>query len=61
MSAGRGPEIRVGDIAGLRLPTWEAIEVREYELWDQDRVVVDTAGRDPADCVEEILAAVKER
>jgi predicted kinase len=51
---------RVGDIEGLRLPTWEQIEIREYEPWRTDRIVVDTAGRSADACVAEVLAALKE-
>lgn len=31
------------DIAGLVKPTWEQIDDREYEPWERDRLVVDTA------------------
>ncbi|SRR6266536_2677802 len=52
-------ENRVGDIPDLRLPTWAAIEAREYEPWDRERLVVDTAGRDLSACVDGIVAALK--
>ncbi|MFC9131528.1 hypothetical protein ACFT4A_32480 [Streptomyces sp. NPDC057099] len=32
-------------IPGLPLPDWQQILDREYEPWDRDRVVVDTAGQ----------------
>ena len=51
----------MGDIPDLRLPTWEAIEAREYEPWDHERLVVDTAGRDLSGCVEQIVAVLDER
>ena len=38
---------RVSDIAGLELPGWDEIQRREYEPWDGDHLVVDTAGRSP--------------
>jgi predicted kinase len=50
---------RVGDIPGLALPAWEQIEAREYEPWDRDRIVVDTAGRDVDACVTELVDALK--
>lgn len=34
---------RVADIAGLALPTWDHVKNRHYEVWDKDRVIVDTA------------------
>jgi hypothetical protein len=38
-------ETRAVDVAGLVLPTWEAIQRRDYERWDRPRLVLDTAGR----------------
>ena len=49
------------DIAGLRLPDWEQITSREYEPWDRDHLVIDTATRTPAEAVAAILAAIPER
>jgi hypothetical protein len=40
----------------MRLPTWEEIVVREYEPWDRDRLVVDTAGRTIEESLQELLA-----
>lgn len=33
------------DIPGLPLPDWQQVVGREYEPWDRERVVVDTAGQ----------------
>lgn len=41
----RRVETRVSTVAGLRLPTWEEVENREYHEWDRDRTVIDTAGK----------------
>jgi predicted kinase/transcriptional regulator with XRE-family HTH domain len=49
------------DVAGLRLPDWEQITSREYEPWDRDHLVIDTATRTPAEAVAAILAAIPER
>lgn len=38
-------EHRTSDIAGFVLPTWDAVATREYEPWDRDRFVIETAGR----------------
>ncbi len=45
---------RVVDIPDLVPPTWQEILDREYEPWPDDRIVIDTAGRDIATCVREL-------
>jgi predicted kinase len=45
---------RVSDIPDLRRPTWAEIQCREYEAWDRDRLVVDTAGTSVAACVDRL-------
>ena len=50
---------RVLDIDGLTKPTWDQIVNREYELWERDRVVVDTAVLDVLESVELILVGVE--
>ena len=39
----RRVETRTTDIAGLRLPTWQAVVDRHYEQWERPHIVVDTA------------------
>ncbi|MFR9723730.1 AAA family ATPase [Streptomyces sp. MS19] len=51
----RRAEHRTVDIPDLALPTWEAIVGRAYEPWDRERLVVDTAGRDVAACVADLI------
>jgi predicted kinase len=53
----RRAEGRAVDISGLARPTWEAIVGREYEPWQRDRVVVDTAVLDVAGAVTVIRGA----
>ena len=36
-------EIRKSDMPGLRPPTWQDIVTRDYEPWDRDHLVLDTA------------------
>ncbi len=36
---------RSTDIRGLQLPTWDVVVNREYEPWDTDHLVIDTAGQ----------------
>ncbi|MEV6291396.1 AAA family ATPase [Streptomyces sp. NPDC051896] len=38
---------RSTDIPDLPLPDWQQVVDREYEPWDRERVVVDTAGQSP--------------
>jgi len=54
----RRVETRMVDVPGLVPPTWTEVVGRDYRPWDRDRVAVDTAGRDLAACVAQILAAL---
>ena len=36
---------RTTDIPGLVLPTWRGVLSREYDLWDTEHIVIDTAGK----------------
>jgi predicted kinase len=51
-------ETRPSDIKGLRLPTWEEVIGREYELWDRQHIVIDTAGRRVEESVKELREAL---
>jgi predicted kinase len=42
----RRVESREPDIAGHALPTWQDVAERDYQAWDRDRLVVDTAAFD---------------
>ena len=48
-------EGRRPDIPGLVVPTWQAVLLRHYEPWITDRLVVDTAHRQPDDAADQIL------
>ena len=39
----RRVESRVADVEGLKLPTWDEIGKYDYERWDRDHLVLDTA------------------
>lgn len=41
----RRVESRTGDIAGLRLPTWQDVQTRERDPWETTPLVIDTAGQ----------------
>ncbi len=45
-------ETRVSDIADLKLPTWDAVLSREYDKWDHEHIVIDTASRTVEECVQ---------
>jgi predicted kinase len=49
-------ERREPTIPGLRLPTWDEVERRQYESWTRERIVIDTAGRSTAACLAELLS-----
>ncbi|NNN30265.1 AAA family ATPase [Streptomyces sp. S3(2020)] len=46
------------DVPGLPLPGWAEIVGREYEPWERERVVVDTAGQSPEESLDVLVAAV---
>jgi predicted kinase len=54
----RRVETREVDVPGLHLPDWRAVTTRDYDVWDRARLIVDTAHRDRAACVEEIVAVL---
>jgi predicted kinase len=51
-------ETRAVDIRGLSLPAWENVISREYEPWDREHIVIDTAGRSVGESVEELRRAL---
>ena len=36
-------------------PTWQAVQDRHYDIWDRDRLVIDTAGAETGETVRAIL------
>jgi hypothetical protein len=51
-------ETRPSDSNGLRLPTWAEVTSREYEPWDHQHIVIDTAGRRVMESVQELREAL---
>jgi predicted kinase len=49
---------RAGDIPDLVLPSWSDISRREYEPWDREHLVMDTARRSIAECVAQLRSAI---
>lgn len=49
-------ERRTATVPGLRLPTWQEVETREYHEWTAARIVLETADRSAIECLERLLA-----
>jgi hypothetical protein len=47
-------ETRTTDIAGLTLPNWQKMMSREYEAWDRERIVIDTAKLSAEDSLKKL-------
>ncbi len=50
----RRVETRSVNVPGLKLPTWNDVENREYDAWTGDRIVIDTA-KPLTECLNELL------
>jgi predicted kinase len=50
---------RTVDIPDLTLPTWRDIVEREYDPWDREHVVLDTAGTSPDDTATALWRALR--
>lgn len=51
----RRVETRRCTVPGMKLPTWNEVENREYDDWTVDRIVVDTS-RSISACIDELLS-----
>ena len=52
----RRVETRKPSLAGLVLPTWEAVLRREYHPWTRERILIDTAGKMENECFKELFS-----
>lgn len=52
-------ETRKPEVEGLQLPTWERVKKREYHPWCTERIVVDTAGLDVAETLQNLLPKIE--
>ena len=52
-------ENRVSDIPGLKLPSWDEVISREYEPWQRNHIMIDTARRTVSDNVNELLQLLR--
>ena len=48
-------ENRICDLAGMKLPDWNAIQQRTYEIWTSDHLILDTAKYSVGEAVEQIM------
>ena len=48
-------ETRSADIPGFTLPTWEQVKHRQYDVWDRDHIVIDTAYQTIDDSMNTLL------
>lgn len=53
-------ESRSTDIEGLRLPSWQDVLDREYEIWTKDRIIIDTANKNENESKDELISALKD-
>ncbi|MDM5120651.1 AAA family ATPase [Aeromonas hydrophila] len=51
-------ENRTADIEGLALPDWQAVINRDYQPWDRECLVLDSATLSVTQSVEKIVAAL---
>ena len=49
-------EERECDIPGSIQPSWKQVVEREYDSWEENRVIVDTAGKSINECINELLS-----
>lgn len=54
-------ETRTSDIVGLKLPTWDEVVNRDYEPWDREHLVLDTAVSSLDDLLQQVEAYVRDR
>ena len=57
----RRVESRTSDIKGLKLPTWAEIVNVDYEPWDQEHLVLDTADSSLDDMLERAETYVRDK
>lgn len=48
-------ETRTSTVPGLIVPTWKAVQEREYDAWDGDHLVIDTAGQSQEESIACLL------
>ncbi|WP_108652598.1 AAA family ATPase [Dongshaea marina] len=56
----RRVEQRTCSIAGLKLPSWQQVQARDYHPWERPRLLIDTAGQTPRQSLETLLAVISQ-
>lgn len=51
-------ETRQPGVLGLRLPTWQEVEQRQYDAWTKDRIVIETSGRTADEAFDQLCNAL---
>jgi predicted kinase len=51
-------ETRTSTIRGLKSPTWQEVEGREYHSWSGDRIVIETAGKSESESLADLHQAL---
>jgi len=46
-------------IRNLKLPTWEEVVTPDYHEWDMPRIIIDTAGKQIEESIDDMLLALK--
>lgn len=52
---------RTTTLAGLTDPTWQEVQEREYHIWDQDRILLETSGKTVEATFDELLSVLKSK
>jgi predicted kinase len=53
-------ETRENEIEGLKLPTWEEIIKRKYDLWEDERIIIDTSNKNIEESIKELVIKIEE-
>jgi hypothetical protein len=51
-------EQRAIEVPGLRRLTWQEVVDREYYPWEEEHIVIDTAGQTPEESLEALRRAL---
>ena len=51
-------ENKINEIENLKLPTWEEIKNREYDLWEEEHIIIDTAKKTIEECINELIEKI---
>nr|WP_145165335.1 AAA family ATPase [Paenibacillus terrae] len=54
-------EMRIADIPGFILPTWEQVRNREYDVWDRNHIVIDTAHQTVEESLNTLFKQLEDR